>query len=128
MTPPTDITKRLTDPLQEETMHLFDADAREEKALCGADVSAEDLMTVQYCLAQLIRGVPVGNVCRACIRFAACWAEEHCRKLEAETMLLRANAQRLHERNATRYRNSLEEADLEADRLLERARRLADTL
>lgn len=127
----TDLTKRLTDPKQEETLHLFDADAREEKALCEADAYAEDLMTVQYCPTQLIRGVPVGNACRTCMDLAACWAEEHCRKLQAEAMLLRSKAQRLHERDATRFRDVVEEADLEADRLLEQAReyrRAADRL
>ena len=41
MTPFTDMTKRLNDLREEETMHLFYADAREEKALCGADTSAD---------------------------------------------------------------------------------------
>lgn len=63
--------------------------------------------------------------------FAARWAEGHCRKLEDEASLLRARAQRLHERGAKRYRNSVKESKLEADLLLEQAReyrRLADTL
>ncbi len=32
------------------TMHLFDTWAREEKALCGADVPAINLMAVDYFL------------------------------------------------------------------------------
>ena len=112
-------------------MHLFHAEAKEEMALCGAKTSAYDLITVQYCLRQLIDGIPVGNICRTCVGFAAWWAEGHCRKLETDAILLRARALRLHERDATHHRNSVEGAVSEADGLLEQARkdgRLASSL
>ena len=131
MTPLTKMMKRLADPREGEAMHLFDAEAREELTLCGATAFIHDRITLQYCLRQLIDGNPVGNVCRACMVQAACWAEGHCRKLKTETILLQARALRLRNRDAKRYRNSIEEAELEADRLLKRAqeyRRLADTL
>ena len=34
MTPFTEVTIRVTDRREEETMHLFDAEAREEMGLC----------------------------------------------------------------------------------------------
>lgn len=105
-------------------MHLFDAETREEVTLCGAGASAYDRITVQYCLGQLIDGLRVGNICRSCMVRAVCWTEGHCRKLEADAIQLRAKALRLHERDATRYRNCLEESDMEADRLLLEAREL----
>ncbi len=46
-------------------MHLLNADARDEKALCGAGVSAHDLIAVQDCPRRFIDGIPVGNICRA---------------------------------------------------------------
>ena len=47
MTLITKMTKRLTDSREWETMHLFDAEAKEEIALCGANASPCDLITVQ---------------------------------------------------------------------------------
>ena len=38
----------ITDSLEEETMHLFDAEARKEEALCGAETSADDRTSLQY--------------------------------------------------------------------------------
>ena len=104
-------------------MHLFDADTSEEEVLCGAEVSDLDLTAVQYCLRQLADGNPVGNVCQTCMVRAACWADGHCRQLEAEAILLRAKALRMPERDATRYRNSVEAADLEAELLLRLVRK-----
>ena len=98
-----EMTIRPTDRREGETMHLFDAETKEEVNLCGAGASTHDRVTVQDCLRQLIDGIPVGNVCRICMGFAAWWAEGHCRKLEADAFLLGARAQRLHERDATRY-------------------------
>ena len=131
MTRITRTTIRPADRREEDTMHLFDADAKEEEALCGAEASVHDLITVQYCLRQLIDDVPVGNVCRICMACAARWAVEHCRKLEADATVLRAKARRLHNRSATRYRNSVEAADLEAAEMEEeigKCRQLVDSL
>lgn len=131
MTPSTEMTMRPDDPKVQQTMHLFDGEAAKEKTFCGADAYACDLTSAQFCLRRLIDGIPVGNICLTCMICAACWAEGHCRRLVADATMLRARAQRLHEKDARRYRNSVEEAELEADLLLEQAReygRLADTL
>ena len=72
MTPPTSMTIRPADRREEETMHLFDAEAREEMAACGADVPACDPNTVQDCLGRLIDGIHVGSGCRTCMACAAC--------------------------------------------------------
>ena len=80
-------------------MRLFDAETREEVTLCGADASVHDWIKVQYYQRQLINGIHVGNVCLTCMVFAAWWAEGHCRKMEAEAILLRARAKRLHDRH-----------------------------
>lgn len=119
-----EITMPPSGRLAEQTMHLFDAEATKENALCGADASACDLTAVQFCLRQLVNRIPVGNVCGTCVGCAARWAEGHCRRLEADATSLRARAQRLYDRDATRYRNSVAEANLEADHLLSEAREL----
>ena len=111
MTRLTKITIRSADRREEDTMHLFDADAKEEEALCGAGTSACDLTTVQYCLRQLIDGIPVGNICPTCMAEAACWAEDQCRKLETDATLLRVRALRLHKRDAKLYGSLVEETE-----------------
>ena len=47
-------------------MHLFDADAREEESLCGAEVSVLDLTTVQDYLECRKHNSSVPTVCNAC--------------------------------------------------------------
>ena len=70
MIPLPEMTIRLTDRLEkEETMHLFNTEAREGMALCGAAASVRDLITAQDCLKQRIDGIPVRNICqrRCCL-------------------------------------------------------------
>ena len=47
-------------------MHLFDAYAREEEALCGAEVSVLDLTTVQDYLERRSHNLSVPTVCNGC--------------------------------------------------------------
>ena len=44
-------------------MHLFDTDAREEKALCGVDTFADELRGVDGYLDDRLHGFSVGTVC-----------------------------------------------------------------
>ena len=46
--------------------HLFNAEAPEEKALCGGYSSAVERMSVGYYLKERLRGCPVGTVCERC--------------------------------------------------------------
>ena len=130
-----------------ETRHLFDAQADEEKALCGANVPADDLTGVDYYRKRRKDGLPVGTVCEPCKAPAVRWAVIRCPKPEADAGEFRAGADRL-ERMATngqakaeyrcrraeeaeRCRSSAEWRDLEADRLedeAEECRRVADVL
>lgn len=50
----------------EEAMHLFDAEAREEEALCGAETSVDDRISLQYYLERRIDDLAVGTVCELC--------------------------------------------------------------
>ena len=56
-------------------MHLFDADADEEKALCGEDSSPIELMSVGYYLEERLFRRPVGTVCERCKTLAMPLAE-----------------------------------------------------
>ena len=47
-------------------IHLFDQHAREEKALCKADASVHDLITVQYYLERRRHELSLPTVCNAC--------------------------------------------------------------
>ena len=112
-------------------MHLFDSDARDEEALCKAEVSIHDLNAVQDYLDRRRHGLSVPTVCEPCKVPAVRWAENHRLKLEADTGVYLAKAENLRKRDAVRYRKSVEEAEMEADRLLHEAeeyRRLADRL
>ena len=112
-------------------MHLFDAEANEEKGLCGAGGFAHDLTTVQYYLERRMDDGPVGTVCEECKVFAVRWTDRYHRKLEADAGVCLAKAERLRRKDTVRYRNSVEQAELDADRLLEEAReyrQLADRL
>ncbi len=72
----TRIIMPVTDSQEEETMHLFDAEARKEEALCGAETSAADRISLQYYLEQRRYEIPVGTVCERCkprtVAFAKC--------------------------------------------------------
>ena len=46
-------------------MHLFDENAREEEALCGAETSY-NVRSVRYYLEDRVHGPSVGNVCQEC--------------------------------------------------------------
>ncbi len=65
-------------------MHLFDGNARDEEALCGADSSAEGRMGVDYYLDCRRGGAPVGTVCEGCKALAVPFAENRVRDLEAD--------------------------------------------
>ena len=55
--------------------HLFNAEAPEEKALCGGYSSAVERMSVGYYLKERLRGCPVGTVCERCKALAVPLAE-----------------------------------------------------
>ena len=68
-------------------MHLFDIDAREEKALCGVDVSADDRRGVDGYLEDRLYGVSVGAVCEGCKALAIPFAVNLIRDLKSEGLL-----------------------------------------
>ena len=67
-----------------EELHLFDDDAREERALCGAGSSAEERMGVVYYLECRRGAAPVGTVCEECKALAAPFAESVADALETD--------------------------------------------
>ena len=71
-------------------MHLFDEDADEEKALCGAETSY-NVRSVRYYLEDRVCGPSVGSVCQECKVLAMPLAEEiieaEIEKHEAEDRL-----------------------------------------
>lgn len=126
------MTTRPANRREEETMHLIDGETTEEVTLCGADASIHDRITVQYCLRQLIDGIPVGNVCEPCKVHAVRWAANRIQELEADAGELRVVADELQrtaagcraDGDAARYRNGAEERRLEADKVEDVAREL----
>ena len=56
----------ITDNHEEETMHLFDAEAREEEALCGAETSVDDRISLKYYGERRRDNHAVGTVCQPC--------------------------------------------------------------
>ena len=58
-----------------EAMHLMDTQADEEKALCGANVPADDLTGVDNYMERRKDGLPVGTVCQDCKTLAMPIAE-----------------------------------------------------
>ena len=44
-------------------MHLFDAEAREEEALCNAEVSVHDLTSVQDCVKRRANNLLLPTIC-----------------------------------------------------------------
>ena len=74
----------ITDSQEEETMHLFDAEARKEEALCGAETAAADRTNLKYYAEQRRHGLAVGTVCEPCKDRAVAFARRLCRELVAE--------------------------------------------
>ena len=130
-----------------ETMHLMDTQADEEKALCGANVPADDLTGVDDYVERRKDGLPVGTVCERCKAPGVRWVESRCRKLEADAGELRAGADILERmvtnslpnaknclgqsEEAARCRSSAERRNMEAAQLEDEAddcRRVADML
>ena len=99
------------------SIHLMDANTREEDPLCKAAVEVPDLISVQDHLERRMNDLPVPTVCGPCKVAAVPWAENRCRELEAEARDARTRAG-----DVARYGSGAEAAELEADRLEERAR------
>ena len=70
-----------------ETMHLFDPDAAEEKALDGEDTSANYRISVYYHLERRKDGLEVGTVCEACKALAVPFALNLIQDLEADGLM-----------------------------------------
>ena len=68
-------------------MHLFGTDAREEKALCGVDTSADELRGVDGYLDDRLYGSSVGAVCGRRKAQVAPFAVNRIRDLETEGLL-----------------------------------------
>ena len=127
-------TSRRNDVIE---MHLMDAWANEEKALCNTDVSAHALTGVQDYLERRMTDLPIPPICSGCKTLAVQWAESHLLDLEADAEQVRTNAEEVRsmaesqrtraeslrrqaeeaEGDAVRYRNSFERRELEAERL-----------
>ena len=75
-------------------MHLFDTDAREEKALCEVDTSADDRRGVNGYLEDRLYGPSVGTVCEGCKALSVPFALNITRDLEAEGLLDEADKYR----------------------------------
>ena len=56
----------ITDSHEEETMHLIDAEAREEEALYRKETSVDDRISLQYYLERHLDDLAVGTVCELC--------------------------------------------------------------
>ena len=74
----------ITDSREEETMHLFDAGAREEEALCRAKTSADDRISLKYYGEQRRDNHAVGTVCQPCKDRAVAFARRLSREFMAE--------------------------------------------
>ena len=113
------------------TMHLFDSDVLDEEALCRAESSVHSRSTLQDYLERRRDELPVPTTCEPCKALAASWIENRCRQLDAHAGDLHAKAERLIQRDAARYANSIREAKEEASSLEDEAdelRQLAVTL
>ena len=111
--------------------HFYDKKSREEVVFCGTETCKIDRITVQNYMESHIDGHPVGIVCEACKVLAVRWIGRYCEELEADACVCLTKAERLRKKDAARYRNSVEEAELEADRLqksADRYRQVADRL
>ncbi len=76
--------------LQMIEMHLFDDDAPEEKALCGADASDDYIRSAMCYLEDRFRGSDVGAVCEGCKGLAIPFAANLAQDLEAGELLASA--------------------------------------
>ena len=74
--------------------HLFDTDAREEKALCGVDTSDEERRGVDGYLEDRLYGLWVGTICEGCKALAIPLAANLTRDLEAEGLVDEADEYR----------------------------------
>lgn len=77
-----------------ETMHLMDADAREEAAFCKASASVHDLTSVQDYLERRANDLPLSTTCNKCKIVAVTWADDYCQNLEADGMAEEAHEYR----------------------------------
>ena len=89
VTPETDLRKEVIE------LHLFNNDAREEEALCGAKTSAHERIGVDYYLDQRKKGIPVGTVCEWCKALAVPFAESLIRDLDDDGRMDEAGNYRL---------------------------------
>ena len=80
----TQLKRSITDSHEEETMHLFDAEAREEETLCGADTSVDDRISLQYYLERRRYDLEVGTVCERCKPRTVAFAIRLSREFVAE--------------------------------------------
>ena len=75
-------------------MHLFDADAREEEAICGAEVSVHDLTGVDDYLERRRHDLSLSTVCNRCKVSAIPFARMRGSAVEAEGTTDEAEAYR----------------------------------
>ncbi len=68
-------------------MHLFDEEATEERALCGAETSADYRRSVTGYLEDRLNEARVGTVCELCKGLAVPFAQAMAVDLEAEGFL-----------------------------------------
>ncbi len=68
-------------------MHLFDHDARDEEALCGADTTADCRRSVGGYLEDRLHEMGVGIACEGCKGWAVSFAVNLARDLEDEGLL-----------------------------------------
>ena len=77
----------LTRAYRVNEQHLFGENAHSEKALCGADSSTENRVSVGYYMEQRKNRFDVGSVCERCKVCAPPFALRLSRDLEAEGIL-----------------------------------------
>ncbi len=82
----TQMNMPFTDSREEETMDLFDAEAREEEALCGAETD-DDRISLKYYGDRCRYDLDVGTVCEPCKDRAVTFARRLCREFMAEGRL-----------------------------------------
>ena len=68
-------------------IHLFDDNAAEERALCGADTSDDCIRSVKFYLEDRLHGADVGTVCEGCKKRAVPLAQAIAQDPEAEGLL-----------------------------------------
>ena len=108
-----------------DTMHLFDTQADEEKAICGAEVHIDHITGMEEYLERRKDELPVGTVCEPCKVHAVPLVESRILTLEADAEEFQIRADELDravagghgDRDVARYRNSAERRRSEADGL-----------